>query len=199
MLMLSQTKEPNSLKLYRKGGFIETHSGKRFYPLDPREKEVDLKDIAHALSMQVRFGGHCKFFYSVAQHSLAVYKMLERYNYPRKILLHGLLHDAEEAYMIDLPTPIKKDIPQYKSMAKNIQEIIIRSLNIPKLQEYEKDTIKYYDRLVGSYEASILMPCKTWNKENRNLSYKIEPESQYAVKEEYYETALMLLENFMSV
>jgi 5'-deoxynucleotidase YfbR-like HD superfamily hydrolase len=87
----------------RIGDWIQTYTGQKFYPLDPRPEEINIEDIAHSLSLQCRFAGHTKFHYSVAQHSIHVASVLDR---PYRA--HGLLHDATEAYMVDLPRPIKK-------------------------------------------------------------------------------------------
>lgn len=83
--------------------FIRTYKGKNFWPLDPRAEELDIEDIAHALSQQCRWTGHTKYHYSVAQHCCYVSDIL-----PTRVLkLEGLLHDASEAYLSDLARPIK--------------------------------------------------------------------------------------------
>ena len=87
----------------RVGDWIQTMSGVIFYPLDPRPEEIRIEDIAHALSHQCRFAGHCREFYSVAEHSVRVSREL-----PQEFMLWGLLHDASEAYLVDLPRPIKR-------------------------------------------------------------------------------------------
>ena len=87
----------------RKGDWIQTFTGRAFYVLDPRPEDVDIEDIAHALSMQCRFAGHCREFYSVAQHSVTASWLV-----PPEDALWGLLHDAAEAYVVDLPRPIKR-------------------------------------------------------------------------------------------
>jgi hypothetical protein len=87
-----------------KNGGILTHTGKVFYPLNPDSKDIDPIDIAHALSNQCRFNGTTKKYYSVAQHSVLVSDMVEP-----KDRLWGLLHDAAEAYLGDLVTPIKRN------------------------------------------------------------------------------------------
>jgi 5'-nucleotidase len=87
----------------RIGDWMQTYSGKQFWPLDPRPEEIYLEDIAHALSNQCRFAGHVKEFYSVAQHSVIV-----AYSVPPEHQAWGLLHDATEAYLVDLPRPLKR-------------------------------------------------------------------------------------------
>ena len=90
-------------KAERIGDWIQTYTGKKFYPLDPRPEEICIEDIAHSLSLQCRFAGHSVFHYSTAQHSILVSSVLDR-----RHRAHGLLHDATEAYLVDLPRPIKK-------------------------------------------------------------------------------------------
>ena len=103
----------------RTGDWIQTYKGIQFWPLDPRPEEIDIEDVAHALSMQCRYGGHCREFYSVAQHSVIVSQ-----NVPYKHSLWGLLHDAAEAYLVDLPRPIKR----YCEMGRLYKEIENRLL-----------------------------------------------------------------------
>jgi len=88
---------------------IQTFTGRPFWPLDPRPDDVDIVDIAHALSMQCRFLGHCKDFYSVAEHSVHVAHQLP----PGPLQMWGLVHDAPEAYLYDFATPVKRKMPGY--------------------------------------------------------------------------------------
>jgi len=81
--------------------WITTYTGKRFHYLDPQPEEIDIVDIAHALSLTCRFGGHCKEFYSVAEHSIRVAEIV-----PKEFQLLALLHDAGEAYTGDVQSPI---------------------------------------------------------------------------------------------
>lgn len=112
----------------RKGEWIETFTGKKFYPFDPRPEDVCIKDIAHALSMLCRFGGHCKQFYSVAQHSV----ILSR-NVSPESRLRGLLDDASEAYIVDVPRPIKKDpsFAVYRQVESTIMKAICNKFGLP--------------------------------------------------------------------
>lgn len=101
----------------RIGDWMQVAKGGRFYPLDPRPEEIHIEDIAAALAKLCRFGGHCREFYSVAEHSVRVSEYLQWLHAntsgalePRRLLcLHGLLHDASEAYLVDLPRPIKRN------------------------------------------------------------------------------------------
>jgi 5'-nucleotidase len=97
--------------------YIRTFTGKKFYALDPRPEEIDIRDIAHALANNCRWGGHCKFFYSIAQHSCMVHDLV-----PWEHQGLGLMHDASEAYIMDMPRPIKMQMPHYRE----IEEIIMR-------------------------------------------------------------------------
>lgn len=87
--------------------FIETFTGRTFKPLEPDWADIQIKDIAHALASQGRFTGHSRFRYSVAEHSVRVAEYLAWEGYKEPIQLWGLLHDASEAYLVDLPTPLK--------------------------------------------------------------------------------------------
>lgn len=91
----------------RRGEWIQVGvgTGQRFYPLDPRPEEVEIEDIAHALSHLCRFTGHTRELYSVCQHSVLVSRQCS----PRAALW-GLLHDAAEAYIGDLSRPLKRSL-----------------------------------------------------------------------------------------
>src|SRR4051794_35682278 len=89
------------------GPFIQTLSGRRVNPLDAAPEDIDPGDIARALSNLCRFGGHSKAFYSVAQHSVIVCDLLEQRGATPDELMAALLHDAAEAYLGDLPHPLK--------------------------------------------------------------------------------------------
>lgn len=110
----------------RKGNWIQTYTGKKFYPLDPRPEDIDIADIAHALSLQCRYGGHCGTFYSVAEHSILVAQAV-----PRKDALWGLLHDASEAYLVDVPRPIKGELGNYYEIEANLMRVICDVFDLP--------------------------------------------------------------------
>lgn len=89
----------------RIGDWIGVQNAGRMYPLDPRADEISIEVIAHALSNLCRFNGHTRTFYSVAEHSCHVHDIL-----PTELKLCGLMHDASEAYLCDLPRPIKRSV-----------------------------------------------------------------------------------------
>ena len=105
-----------SHQIDRGDGWITTYTGQHFYPLDPRPHEVNMLDIAHALSMICRFNGHTQFFYSVAEHSIrCAYHAHEQWPDRIELQLAALLHDASEAYLCDIPRPVKLQLPDYRA------------------------------------------------------------------------------------
>jgi hypothetical protein len=108
-----------------RGEWIQTAGGRQFWPMDPRPHEVFIDDIAHALSMLCRFGGHCRRFYSVAEHSV----LLSQFAEPGQ-KLWALLHDASEAYLIDVPRPLKPLLTGYKEAETAVQRAIELRFNL---------------------------------------------------------------------
>lgn len=114
----------------RQGDWIQTYTGKQYWPIDPRPEDVDIIDIAHALSMLCRFSGHCLQFYSVAEHSAHIARWL----YPRhgaRVALCGLLHDATEAYVTDVPRPLKPFLMGYKQIERDNWLAIASAFELP--------------------------------------------------------------------
>jgi 5'-deoxynucleotidase YfbR-like HD superfamily hydrolase len=101
--------------------WIQTYTGRPFPVLAPHKSDVSLVDIAHALSNLCRFAGHTRSFYSVAQHSVLV-----SYHVPDADRLQALLHDAPEAYVVDVPRPLKHSgiIDGYKQIEATVWEAI---------------------------------------------------------------------------
>ena len=89
------------------GPYLQTVSGRWVNPFDPDPDQIELGDISRALANQCRFGGHCRTFYSVAQHCVIVSELIEAQGGSAEDALAALMHDAAEAYLGDLPHPIK--------------------------------------------------------------------------------------------
>lgn len=118
----------------RIGDWILTYTGKKFWPLDPRVAEICIEDIAHALANTCRFGGHCKAFYSVAQHSLLVSRFCT------EAPLQGLMHDAAEAYIGDMVRPLKQDMPDFRRVEESIWRAICGKFDLePRLHAEVKE------------------------------------------------------------
>jgi 5'-deoxynucleotidase YfbR-like HD superfamily hydrolase len=89
------------------GPYLQTVSGKWVNPLDPDPEQFDIEDIARALGNLCRFGGHCRTFYSVAQHTVIVSQLVEERGGDAEDVFAALMHDAAEAYLGDMPHPLK--------------------------------------------------------------------------------------------
>lgn len=106
--------------------WIQTYTGRQFHFLEPQAEDIDVRDIAHALANACRYAGHCDRFYSVAEHSVLVSRHV-----PREHALFGLLHDAAEAYLPDIPSPMKEYLPQYRDMEDRIFAAIAEAFGLP--------------------------------------------------------------------
>lgn len=134
--------------------WIQTFTGKKIYPLEPASKDIRLEDIAHALALTCRFGGHCREFYSVAQHSVLV----SRYCAPEDAAW-GLMHDAAEAYLVDLPNPIKRGLREAGVHAfDQIEAQLLEAICIRFVLPMEMPaSVKAADLLLLATEARDLM------------------------------------------
>lgn len=129
--------------------WIQTYTGRQFYPFKPEQSEVVIEDIAHHLSNICRFTGACRVHYSVAQHSVIVSQLV-----PTEFSLWGLLHDAEEAYLNDMASPVKPGFPEFKTVAQAVQVRILEQfgLSLP-----EPDCVKHADLIMVATESRDLM------------------------------------------
>lgn len=137
--------------------WIETVSGKKFHFLDPRADEIDIIDIATALGNNCRYTGQAKGFYSVAEHSVAVSELTGN-------SLEGLMHDASEAYLQDIASPVKGYLSNYKELEDVVMRAIAQKFNF--MYPYD-GAIKYADVIQLSTEARHLLPSRgnDWNWE----------------------------------
>lgn len=111
----------------RVGNWMLSSQGNRLWPLDMRAEDVDIEDIAHALSNICRFGGHCREFYSVAQHSVIVAGRVSSENG-----LVALLHDAPEAYCGDVVRPLKQNLRGFEDIEQGIWYAIAERFGLPE-------------------------------------------------------------------
>lgn len=139
-----------------RGNWMQTFTGKQFYPLDPRPEDVDPVDIAHSLSLICRYGGHTTRFYSVAEHCV----LLSQAVAPEHALW-ALLHDATEAYVGDMVRPLKSHMPTYQMIEYKVWGAIALRFGIdqpdalPKLMPLE---VKEADSRILLDERAAVMP-----------------------------------------
>jgi 5'-deoxynucleotidase YfbR-like HD superfamily hydrolase len=163
--------------------WIQTYTGKRFYLLEPTEDMIDIKDIAHALSMNCRFAGHVRDFYSVAEHSVNVSLICNKEN-----KLAGLLHDASEAYIADIASPFKPFLTNYKELEDGVMKVIskkygfqypfnpdVHEADVAQLKEEAKNLLNDYptwadeDRYATPTKAYGVLPQSLTPKEAESL------------------------------
>jgi 5'-deoxynucleotidase YfbR-like HD superfamily hydrolase len=138
--------------------YIRTATGQRFWPLDPRPQDLDIIDIAHHLAYQGRFSGATRRFYSVAEHSCRVSLI--------RPTLQALLHDASEAYCVDVPRPIKHDpaFSVYRDVEQKIWLVIAERFAVKSVMD---PLVHRADNCLLLAEKRDLMPSnvatENWN------------------------------------
>ena len=163
--------------------YIGTYTGKHFHFLNPTEDEICIEDIAQALSMNCRFSGHVSKFYSVAEHCCIIADLVEQADKDKREVLSALLHDASEAYICDIPRPIKPHLNNYFEMELKIEKVIQSKYDITAKTEL----IDYYDyHICGEEARQLFLHTPDWVKEfDRLENVKIHAWSPQIAKEEF--------------
>jgi hypothetical protein len=138
-----------SEEAYRGHGWVETTYG----VFDPDKPVFDLRDIGHALGQLTRYNGHGKFFYSVAEHSVMVSQLVEVLDLGDP--MEGLLHDATEAYLSDVPAPFKQFLPDLQAFDARMELALRLQFGLPGTKSRG---IKKADWLALYIEAAELLP-----------------------------------------
>lgn len=135
----------------RKGNWMQTYTGRAYWPIDPRPEEVNIYDIAHHLSMLCRYTGACKKFYSVAEHSIWV-----GCSVPVEHALVGLMHDSAEAYVNDIARPLKYSLRDYAEIEDLNWRAIATRFDLPvEIPQCVKDIDQ---RMCVSEKMAIMGP-----------------------------------------
>lgn len=135
--------------------WIHTAHGRAVDLLDPQPDTIDLRDIAHALDRICRYTGHCSEHYSVAAHSLNVAAYCREIGCDNVTYRAALLHDATEAYLGDVASPLKSLLPEYKAIEARFWTVIARKFGLP---DPLPDMVKAADRVMLISEAPALLP-----------------------------------------
>lgn len=133
-------------------GKITTFSGIEIDLRNPRPENIHIRDIASGLSKICRFGGQCREFYSVAQHSVLVACFA-----PERLKKKALFHDGSEAYLGDVVKPLKNILGEpYGSLEGNFEHVIDEALGIPPADPEDLQEIKKYDILALHIENEAI-------------------------------------------
>ncbi|THE64772.1 HD domain-containing protein [Salinadaptatus halalkaliphilus] len=170
---------------------IETYTGHPFDVFDPAPRDVRLEDIAAGLAHTCRFGGHCTQFYSVAHHSIHVSRELPA-DAPRLQLL-GLFHDAGEAYVGDVPRPIKAEFEAFERVEDRILRAVWTAFDLEAPTESEWDRVMAADDRLLAYEADLLLADASWAPDPPDRAYDLRADSIDDVREQFRDRAHTLL------
>lgn len=177
--------------LWRIGDWMQTFTGRKFYPMHPSPEDVFPEDIAHALSLLCRYNGHVLRFYSVAEHCILLSHAVSEEN-----ALWALLHDATEAYVGDMVRPLKRSMPQYVEAEDRVMRAIAERFGISYDMPSE---VKEADSRILLNEKAALMatPPDKWSVDDLqplpNTLVKGTP--PLAIEREYLSRLYTLLEN----
>ena len=138
--------------------WILTYSGQTMDLLNPSVMSVNAMDIAHALANQCRFTGHTKHFYSVAQHSVLVCRVVKTMTDDPAVHLAAILHDATEAYLADIASPVKPLLTNYAELEQGVWRVICRRYGIPQFADQVPPEVKHADLILLATEKRDLMP-----------------------------------------
>jgi len=144
--------------MIRRGDWMQTFTGGRFYPMDPRPEEIEPADIAHALSLLCRYNGHVDRFYSVAEHCVHLSNVVPRTDALFTHARWALLHDATEAYVGDMIRPLKQSMPDYRAAEDRVMVAIAERFGLGgPLEAWMPDAVKEADTRILLDERAALM------------------------------------------
>lgn len=147
--------------------WIQTYTGGMFHPMNPRADELRLADISAGLSKVCRFAGQCIKFYSVAEHSVLMAEVASKGNQ-----LTALMHDASEAYLTDVPRPIKRCLTGYAGMEHRLMQVIADKYKTlwplpPEVKQLDNQI------LTDEREQNMAAPPSPWLENEKALGVKL--------------------------
>ena len=159
--------------------YICTYGGTHFFPMEPREEDFHIADVAHALSLICRGNGHVRVFFSVGQHCVNCAREAGARGLSPRLQLACLLHDASEAYMSDVPRPFKKYLKDYNEREDAMLSMIYKKYLGSDLTAQEMEEVKAIDNDELAYDLVYLL--RTGNSEaslpalHSPVSYEVRP------------------------
>ena len=136
----------------RVGDWLQTWTGRKFYVLDPRPEDFDIRDVAHSLSNQCRYAGHVDKFYSIAEHCVLLHDHV--LSEDKALAYNLLMHDGAEAYYLDIPRPIKNNMPGIKEAMAIVDSMYSRVFS---LRDDLHGVVNEYDKRIVIDEKQQLM------------------------------------------
>lgn len=179
--------------------WLQTRHGRRFRILDPHPDDFDIEDIAHALANQCRFTGRTTKFYSVAEHSVRVARLAEKHAHARlhaewpnvftveEITYAALMHDASDAYIMDMPRPVKY-LPEFKAYRDVEHNLMHDIAEVFRFRFPKPEIVHWADNVLMASEARDLYPfvIDDWHlKYAPLLDHEIRPWSPAKAKREF--------------
>lgn len=138
----------------KEDSWIRTYTGGKVYFFEPEKSNIEIEDIAHALSLCCRFNGATREFYSVAQHSVFVADWIYQETKDSSLAYQGLMHDAAEAFITDVPSPFKKYFDGFIECEQRMESWLAKRF---KFQYPFDPIVKKYDLIALSTEMRDLM------------------------------------------
>ncbi|UUV46463.1 5'-nucleotidase [Bacillus phage vB_BanS-Thrax3] len=135
---------------------LVTYTGKVFDYNNITKESICVEDMIHSISQLSRFVGHSSRTYTVGEHVLWCALMAHKLEYSPRLTLLTLIHDFEEAYMNDVPTPLKDLLPEYKQIAKDVSRTIYEYLEVAPPTPEEKVLVKRIDLTMLAIEMRDL-------------------------------------------
>ncbi|MEM0949571.1 MAG: phosphohydrolase [Pseudomonadota bacterium] len=158
--------------------WMQLRSGSPFWPTEPRVQDIRIEDIAHSLSQLCRYGGHTSEFYSVAQHSVLVARCV-----PVEHRLWALLHDAPEAYVVDVPRPLKHQLQGYKEIENRVMVAVCERFGLPP--EMPPIVKRIDDRITADEALRLMQPLLPGWQLPEPLNIEVTPWSCSEAKERF--------------
>lgn len=166
---------------------IDTYTGERVTPLEPRAGAIHLADIAHSLGNIGRFTGHGGTGYTVAQHTVHVTREVAAAGGGRSAQRYALMHDATEAYLADLPGPVKLDLPGYRYAERELDRTIRERFELTPTPE-DVTAVAEADAAVTQWELAVYLR----DEDPPSLAHEIERIPHRDAAEQFLETAVDL-------